>query len=783
MINFKKIAAVASGLLVAGLTLGTAAAATFPAPFVQGGVADVAIVYGTGAGVSPLDFTQAGNIQTKLGESMPSAGTTNTIQGENVELDRPSTLLHLGNGIGDVFGRSVTKNDMPTLLADGTYRDSGSTDHDYTQKIDVANLSLSQFDLSNYDSSVGSTTPVIGFPISSGDNILNYTLTFQDSVDPNDMNFTNLELMGTSYYVLSATTSKLTLLDSGSSASLGAGDTTTLTVGNQTYDVSVAYIDSTNVQLTINGVTTDSLVQGDTYKLADGTYVGIKKVLSQGYSGGISKVDFAIGAGKIEMDNGTTVQVNGNAIDGVTSTISNSGSKITNIAIQWAASDDTAVTKDTSLTMPTFDGVKLSFSGMNYPDTETTKVSNDGNTAVKISTTVQNGAVDLDILGMNKTDGNYTTVGKDSTHLLQTSSANYLNFDAHGTNSSAVFVVSWNSTKDAESYVYKVNNFLNDSGTIKANLISQDGGSTITMSNGTAFNVGVGNIVLTPDINYSAKTVNFTTSVSGVSFDTLYTKDGLKVLLPVNGENTGGVTNGLIYDNGTAGQLLHTSTTYPIQFFEESKDGTLAGGSAFNITVGTSGTSGSYETSVTDIAGAGNGIETGDSTNVYEYNVLSELATTIAQDEGPTQETATVTYHGGESYGIAYLTSPDAVITSGGASALGNVIVKDSEVSSVSDKNLIVVGGSCINSVAAHLLGGAYCGTDFTANTNVGANQFLIQSFGDAYATGKIALLVAGYETADTVNAATYLDTNKPVIDAGKKYVGTSATSAQLVVN
>ena len=68
------------------------------------------------------------------------------------------------------------------------------------------------------------------------------------------------------------------------------------------------------------------------------------------------------------------------------------------------------------------------------------------------------------------------------------------------------------------------------------------------------------------------------------------------------------------------------------------------------------------------------------------------------------------------------------------------------------------------------------------AATGVGSGQFLIQSFGGAYTTGKIALLVAGYETADTVNAVTYLKTQTVDTTAGKKYKGTSATSATLVV-
>ncbi len=87
---------------------------------------------------------------------------------------------------------------------------------------------------------------------------------------------------------------------------------------------------------------------------------------------------------------------------------------------------------------------------------------------------------------------------------------------------------------------------------------------------------------------------------------------------------------------------------------------------------------------------------------------------------------------------------------------LGGLIVKDTEIDSVKDKNIIVVGGSCINSVAAKLLGlpEKTCAGDFSAKTNVWGGQWIIDTFVSPYNSEKVALLVAGYEAADTINAA-----------------------------
>jgi hypothetical protein len=159
--------------------------------------------------------------------------------------------------------------------------------------------------------------------------------------------------------------------------------------------------------------------------------------------------------------------------------------------------------------------------------------------------------------------------------------------------------------------------------------------------------------------------------------------------------------------------------------------------------------------------------------------------TIITTDTSTNQYKADISYPKEQVYALAFIGAADSSVSggvvAGGGAQLGDILVTDNEVSSVSSKNLVVVGGSCINSAAAKLLGGGYCSADFTTKTGVGSGQFLIQSFGDAYSTGKIALLVAGYEAADTVNAATYLRTQAVDTTAGKEYKGTSATQATLV--
>jgi len=120
-INFKKITALATSALMVGMTMGVAAAANYPAPFVSGSTADVAIVYGTGSGFSQLDLIEAGNIQTNLQSFMTGTSSASvSTSGELVSLDSSADRVWLNTSLNSVKS-TLTKTDLPTVLADYTF--------------------------------------------------------------------------------------------------------------------------------------------------------------------------------------------------------------------------------------------------------------------------------------------------------------------------------------------------------------------------------------------------------------------------------------------------------------------------------------------------------------------------------------------------------------------------------------------------------------------------------------------------------------------------------------
>jgi hypothetical protein len=134
------------------------------------------------------------------------------------------------------------------------------------------------------------------------------------------------------------------------------------------------------------------------------------------------------------------------------------------------------------------------------------------------------------------------------------------------------------------------------------------------------------------------------------------------------------------------------------------------------------------------------------------------FGTTVVKDSGDSNHPyAIINYPKDQVYALVYAGSVASAITPGssGSSSGGLAIYEDSESDSFQNMNLVVVGGSCVNIAAAKILGSdaPLCGGDFTAKTQVGSDQYIIETVQSPYNTVNVAVLVAGYEAADTTNA------------------------------
>jgi hypothetical protein len=808
--KFRKVASVLTSAVMLASTVGIAAAANYPAPFVKSGMADVAVVWGSAAQASDLvavtDITA--DLQAELASQTATTGGSSSSSsvsgGDSVQLERSTDRFNLGDSTDDFYS-SLDDEELSAVLADGVYQNDDNNEFDFTQKLELGILNLTHFQ----DNEFNDEKPAIGFDLPSGLQVLNYTLDFSPDAAEGGSNFDDLEtteltMLGRTYYVVQAQNvsgaPKITLLDSANSAIITEGESSTVSVGATDYEVGITFIDSDETILTVDGTTTNKLQEGDVFKIAQDTYVAVKNILYSAKDGELSKAEISIGSGKIVLENGQEVEINNEEVsdieeydDAVLQTfITNTGENIDKIVLTWKTGDDTWLTTGSELALPGFETIKLSMGAFNVPAKEMTTLENDGEDSIKLSTTVEDGDVDVNLLFGN--GSLISGIGRDTDELLLTTFGSQVN-DTDVQGSSNYFVASWVNGDEAESYVLEVSDITDtdpakNTTTVKS--LASDLSETIDVGSYEDF----GRVRLT--LNAAEETMDFATlsisaaSGSGaVNFSRLYTKEGLRVQLPVNSTTALAGAVNLTY-NGTAAAANGTFT-FVVQFREEDEDGniessTASAGQRFNATIGLNGDGEMQVSSIGEATFSGaNSFETDDGTDEFVGYVSSPLATKVSFKTSGDQDTLEVEYHGEEAFADVFVSEAGTVLTTDGSDTtsggdvkkLGSVAVSDAEASSVATKNLIVVGGSCVNSVAADLLGGALCGANFESKTGAGSGQFVIETF--ARSGGKVATLVAGYNAGDTTNAAKYLTTQTVDTAVGKKYVGTSATSAQLV--
>ena len=740
---------------MAGLTLGTAMAANYPEPFVSGSTANAAIVYGTGSGVSDLDLVAANAIQGNLGADLPATGTISFSGGETFDLIKSSDSFNFGDTLDSVY-TSLDDDEMEVFLQDGTYND-GSIDEEYDQKITFGTKELTLFTDIDYNDK----EPTLGFEYASGNLVLSYEIEYDTAITMTDMNDTKMPLMGKEYYVLTASAGEINLLDTADTYTLAKDES--VTIGGKV--VTVTYISSTateGVKFDVDGVSTDKIPENEYEELEDESYLVVTEVLYDAKEAGISKVEFAVGAGKIDLVNGSEVEINDEDVDGleVTLTEDPTGS-LDKITLIWDAYDKEFLTESSAFTMPGFETIKLAFGGLDFPS-DPEVISIDGSATLTLS---MGGNFDIDLMWRNATD--YQTFGAQDYELVVNTSkitnATWTSPNLNLTNASGnltggldlglrdriIITRIDDDLGETEQYYWEVDKIENKSNVIDVRLddVMVDGTSDIQFTDIEEETKGdiILNLVAINSTGADARIyLNFTAAGGNVTYDKVVSESGLIFSLPAS-----------------AAEDSFINVT------EADRDGDLNKGAQFSLTVGNNSDNDLYikTNNLTEVETL--------SDDAYLGYVESDLATKVEHDKGPDAYDIVITYWGEEVTAKVTVASSDAEAVSEGVASV--MVVKDTEVSSVATKNLIVVGGSCINSAAATLVGSGYCGDAWTTATGVGTGQFLIKSYATSDLTSGIALLVAGYGKDDTTHAATYLRTK--LVDTSKSYISTSSTT------
>ena len=838
--DFKKISAIGTSLLMTGMTLGVGAAANYPSPFVRDGAADVAIIYG-----SSDDMDHATTIQNNLAPLVTERSSnvrTSSGSGDRFPLFKDSKKIYLGESLTSGGEDEVRETDIEDVL--GETRFEGNEEVDLTHKIFIGEGSngseVGSGKIIFEKQPDKDNDPVIGISLGDENNPL-YTasVSFNDPIDFTDEDSEGQEitLFGQTFTVSSDTDDeKLVLFKESEKIELTSEERS-----RDLTDYEIFLINADSDEATIRVVDSNGRSDEDDIDEGDSAEIqGLNIYLDSVYENFDETwvVRISLGDGKITLEDGEEALLgDDDDIPGTMVEFEGTVDALDEIRIKVFDSDEEdrdAILEGEVFVDPLFGTFQFEFDGLSssLDDSSRGTIEVEGGSGIVILTLTP-----------------YKEKSEDSTTIYYSDKGNSLGLSTdddkkihvwEGANISEEDLVMVGTPEGGYLLELTNLNFPNDRDDYKEDKIEFEDvftGKPVTgdvKSDGEAeITVGGEEYLLLYDGNdeESGVTIKYPDESDDiVLYPAIKTKNGAFVALyePLEEEGLDGET--LLFHNGDDSSYEEIETS---EFSNDVEVGQLSYkivDNGNNVSVKLNNPENTSETidnpAVIIFEGENDDSEhqvivielkknnDDDDVGVKDVYFTAQEGMTWedielesddklkqsvdwwgtlveVDDSESSQRSAILKYPESQVEAMVYVSevgSSDSSISSFKKvhSNLGEVLVKDSEVSSVENRNLIVVGGSCVNSVAAELLGvgSSTCGSAWQANTGIGSGEFLIESFGDSSVTNKMALLVAGYESADTRAAATYLTTQEVDTSSGMRYRGnTQARTAQVVSN
>ena len=838
--NFKKIASVIATTVMLGSTVAFASAA-WPAPFISSGAADAAIVVGaTAAATDTVAATDLGATLDKSVTAATGAGTL-TGTGDKTGVDSSARRIYYGDAL-NAAKTSVGSSEMPTVLADGKVVDLSGVEYSYTQTI-VLGSTVNVFGTSGGDIKDPTLYLDVGTTATGGTQLYNYTLSFTKNLNVSDsvnVQGQKIKILGVDYVVgASSTNSTLYLYGAGQTVSMNGGESKKVTIAGKEHSVDfVGATGTTTAKITLDGVS-KTVTKGNSYAFAGDVNVYVKDVTYQSYAGGLQSVELIVGANTLLLQNGQTVKVGADqtTVQGTYVTITPAGNGIisaitVSVAAKKSQTDSIAI--GDSLTDPVFGGLKIQLVSVNPTLNDASrgkvKVDTDNNQYAYVTFTSarDSGKGEQKLTFVYDSNTASSTVTPVLAHQSNASSNKGVIHVLEGENAQ---INDWIVVNQGDAVtILNVDDISIDTGTSGTVTLSDaiTGDSqkiTVTNSSGLYSKTGVnffGGNGYTITVSSAGTSMNITWSSASTTktlFPRIKMKNGGWIAFLADTTVTNATS--VIFPDGlttiaTTGTTVHNGTTDPstvlvnginwtirnnagnprivglgnpscnfttsantgpaILVIEPKRWNDASYGNYICIPTTASGSSPEVTVSTPVFNGTNSGFVTYDS-DTYKSAAVDQYGSFVTMESRTNENgVATITLPQSQMYFDVQLTA-DSVTSS---SKAGITVVKDSEVATVKDKNLVVVGGSCINQAAAMILTGktdALCGAAFADTTGAGAGKYLVQVAASPYNAQKVAMLVAGYDAADTTNAVAKVKEGKESTDVGSKKVYPLATA------
>jgi len=642
-----------------------------------------------------------------------------------------------------------------------------------------------------------------------------------------DFENTDLSMLGKDYSVVLARrpasgpqggggSVKLTLMSGSTRDTLLEGESKSYKVGDKEYDVTLSFVDSDEAKFTVNGEATNKLKVGETSVLADKSEVGVSEILYQDYAGGVHSTTFFIGASKMELRDDDVsdatgaynVKVGSEDIDGTKVVIGGSDNNVTfrisTIDVNMTAEDDFFVGKDQKLSAVIAagneeeevlmnGGFDVEFKGIETEEANEIGLKTSSAKRYKLNLFDGDGkAVDVPIAyaesATNLSSGEDTQVG--------TTRANYKRLVL---SENAVALSGAAGTIEKDDYFVVTGGTASD-GSAKSYLLQYKGQDKTTK---TSPKIKFKNVGSGESLEYAVSTSNASATIKlgGYSFivnGQSSNVDDIGIVVDLNGGGAIAASGNISFVDyyGTQWAIAPVvagmgcswldcngtgTVTSPVPYVgvtvttpnADDYDNILPSQLRLNLTATTGP---ELRASLFDVT-----LTTPDGETEVSYGYTS-MGTHIkfAAPSSDPQE-LTLTYPKTQALAQVYFTSgvTSSSTTAGGTLTKVEIVDAtklDSEIADAKAQNLIVVGGPCVNTVSAELLGNpASCTEGFTPGK---ARVKLFEQ-----ANGNVAMLVAGYSGADTRLAGKVLaNTNKVAAAGGTEVEIEGTTTADAVV-
>lgn len=770
----KNIVSLGMGVTMVGSTIMGAMAATlsqYPEPFTKDGSFNALLV--VGAAAQPMDIIGVTDIATSLQYATKKVVSTSTSTAvsvsEGVKLEKTGAHMYMGLSLQSMQDTALDDSDLPEILMDGTFDDNEGTnkgDYDYTQKIYVdttgaAAASTSMTSATHLahdqdDSDAVNADVYLKLDDSSGKYVFKYALEFSTAVDydptssttaKDDLKTNSLDFLGKTYTITDATISatklnKITMLAGRTTQTIAVGSPVTVNVDGTDYELEVLGVTNANdkCQLSVNSVV--STIDVDDTASVSGIEIGITDAAH--FEGGSDSCQINVGAEKLVLENGQEISLNDEDISGTKVTlIETTSGAFEGFTVESQPEDNVYLRTGEAWNDPVFGAYQLVMGG-EHADREDITFSRSGKEATLEFTNYDGKLVEfnwyydavsnklLSAFGDNTVDERIYLEGETCTGTSSIEDCEGARFLAV-TSSGVARVIeiknidTTNRKIDFKDLTYNKE----DKENAYAIATGASAGSRIFDISGVSSSIDF-------LINETANTIVFTDIDQGTI------KTDKEAVLVISNPNVA---------KDTVATLVtiteKTDDAYPgattVEDVITVKGSYVSADSNIDLT---------YSTATAAKWFGQKDVSKSDTDNKVEMSLWG----TIVEWDSENSDSIVVKYPESRVYYDVFVAPISATTSTTETSGLSEIVAigpgatkLDNEVSDYKAQNVIVVGGPCVNTVAAALMGNpTNCAEGFEEG------KAMIKLFN--HDNGKVALMVAGYSAQDTRAATMWMN-------------------------